>query len=558
MLIRLDIRNYAIIEEISIQFSSGLNIITGETGAGKSILMGALSLILGDRADSSVLLDKENKCFVEGYFSVKNNESIHLFLQENELDSSDELIIRRELSPAGKSRAFINDTPVNLSQLKELSSLLVDLHQQFDTASLNDRDFQRDVLDSLAGNIELVKEYSLLFSQYNFSKKELEKLIDEQNKANATLDYHQFLFNELEDAGLKENELEELDAELKLLNNAENIKQALTSLYADLSEGEQPLNQQIKIISNKLQSLQSYHSGLELLNNRIKSIYVELQDIGDELQHISSGIHYSAERILIINEKISQGYKLLKKHNVQTTGELLQIKFDIEKKLLAHADLNDFIVKKQQEMDGLLKNCNLLAKNISTGRINAIKPFTEEVNQLLKKIGMVNARLKVSVTNTMLNKFGKDEIVFLFDANFSSGKEGSGGRFEPLHKVASGGELSRLMLCIKSLVAKTLHLPTLIFDEIDSGISGESAKQVGIIMKELSVSHQLIAITHQPQIASRADAHYFVYKFSGNKSMLTSLRLLNQEERVNAIAQMISGDMPTEAAIQHAKEMMSD
>jgi len=549
MLQKLHIQNYAIIDEIAIDFSGSLNIITGETGAGKSILMGALSLILGERAESTALMNKEKKCVVEGFFTAFGNKAIKQFLKANELDVEEELVIRRELAVNGKSRAFINDTPVNLGQLKTLSSLLVDLHQQFDTLELGDSDFQREVLDALAGNGNLLQEYITVFAAYSKSKKELQELQQQQAAANTALDYNQFLFDELEEAGLKENELEELDAELKLLSNLENVKQQLSAIYFELKDSDLPIVQQLKSLCNKLHSLQQYHGSIEQLTKRLLGAQAEILDIGEELESIDNGVHYSPERIQQVNDKISLGYKLLKKHNVNTTGELLAIKKSLQQKLNDILNISEEIVIKAKATAELLKNCEQLAAIITANRNKAIKPFTEKVNTLLAQVGMPNAVIKIQLQKVALHEEGSDTIEFLFDGNKS-------GRFEPLRKVASGGELSRLMLCIKSLVAKKLQLPTLIFDEIDTGISGEAAKQVGVIMKELSAGHQLIAITHQPQIAARANAHYFVYKSIKGNKINTAIRLLSNDERITAIAQMLSGEKPTAAALENAREMV--
>lgn len=549
MLQKLNIHNYAIIDEIAIDFSGSLNIITGETGAGKSILMGALSLILGERAESTALMNKEKKCVVEGFFKTVGRKEIKHFLKINELDIEDEVVVRREIAVNGKSRAFINDTPVNLGQLKELSLLLVDLHQQFDTQELGDSDFQREVLDALAGNGNLLSEYVTIFNQYTQTKKELQVLQQQQATANSALDYNQFLFDELAEAGLKENELEELDAELKLLSNAENIKQQLSAIYFELKDSEQPIVQQLKVLSNKLHLLAPYHTTIEELTKRLLGAQAELQDIGDELESIDNGVQYSPERIQVVNDKIMLGYKLLKKHNVKATAELLNIKNALQQKLNDILNISESIAAKEIATQELFKKCDQLTAVITANRTKTIKPFTEKVNSLLAQVGMPNAAIKVQLQKVALHIDGADAIEFLFDANKSN-------RFEPLRKVASGGELSRLMLCIKSLVAQKLQLPTLIFDEIDTGISGEAAKQVGVIMKELSTAHQLIAITHQPQIAAKATAHYFVYKTSKGDKIKTAIRLLNDEERITAIAQMLSGEKPTAAALENAREMV--
>ncbi len=559
MLQKLHIQNYAIINELEIDFSGRLNIITGETGAGKSILVGALSLVLGERADSTVLQQKEKKAVVEGVFKASGNESIRDFLKDNDLDAEDLLTIRREIAVNGKSRAFINDTPVNLNQLKTLSILLVDLHQQFDTQELNSANFQLEVLDALAGNIEILQQYKLVFQQYKTAKNELVQLQAEQSAANASLDYNQFLFDELYEAGFKENELEELDSELKLLGNAENVKQELAGICYELKESEQPIIQRLKTLYNKLHALDEYHSGIAELGKRLQSTQLELADIADELEHINDGVNYSAERIQLVNDRISMGYKLQKKHGVTTTNELLVIQEELQGKLNDILNISEAIQQKEKQTNELLQQCELAARIISDNRKKAIKPFTQHVNELLNKVGMPNARFNVDIQSLdALAGSGLDKIEFLFDGNLPADQAGKSNRFEPLRKVASGGELSRLMLCIKSLVAKKLQLPTLIFDEIDSGISGEAAKQVGNIMKELSGSHQLISITHQPQIAARADAHYFVYKAINKDKIFTSIRLLSNDERITSIAQMLSGEKPTAAALQNAREMVGN
>ena len=560
MLQKLRIQNYAIIDELEIDFSNKLNIITGETGAGKSILMGALSLVLGERADSTVLQLKEKKAVVEGFFNAKNEKQVKIFLKENDLDVEEELVIRREIGTNGKSRAFINDTPVNLNQLKELSSLLVDLHQQFDTLELGSLGFQQDVLDAIAGNSQLLQQYALSFQQYVKIKKELEALQVKQAGANTAFDYNKFLFDELEEAGLKENELEELDAELKLLGNAENVKQQLNGIYFDLKENEKPIVQQLRSLNNKLQSLLQYHPAIEMLSKRMQSAAAELKDIADELEHIDQNIQYSADRIGIVSDRISLGYKLLKKHGVKTTGELLGIRNELENKLNDILNISELIDQKEKLTNELLLQCRQQAAVISARREKAIEPFAKKVNRLLVQVGMPNARFIVAIQKLEnITGSGIDRIGFLFNANLPAGTETSNNNnFESLGKVASGGELSRLMLCIKSLVATELQLPTLIFDEIDTGISGEAARQVGNIMKTLSASHQLIAITHQPQIAAKADAHYFVYKAIVRDKIITSIRILNNDERITTIAQMLSGEKPTAAALQNAREMVGN
>ncbi|MBS1600309.1 MAG: DNA repair protein RecN [Bacteroidetes bacterium] len=551
MLKQLHIQNYAIIDDIVIDFSEKLNIITGETGAGKSILAGALALILGERADTSVLLHRDKKCYVEGIFLTENKNEIKIFLEENDLDADEELVIRREIGSNGKSRAFVNDTPVNLDQLRQLSWLLVDLHQQFDTLELSDSGFQREVLDALAGHAAILNKYQLSYQQLITVRKELQLLQEKQTQADKEADYNRYLFNELAEANFEDEELEKLNNELKLLNNSEAIKNTLSKVYYDLTESEQPVVQQLKLFLNQLQTYSSYHSALPNIITRLQSAQVELRDIASELEHLNDQVQYDPKRIEFINERISAGYRLLKKHNVQSTGELLILQRDLETKLKAVLDIAERINTKEKETAALLEQTKLLAVSISNNRHAQVKKLEQQVNELLIQVGMPNARLKVQIKEDELNYFGMDAVEFLFDANKSN-------RFEPIRKVASGGELSRLMLCIKSLIAKSMDLPTLFFDEIDSGISGEAAKQVGIILKDLSKKRQVICITHQPQIAGKADAHYFVYKEIGGEMIKTNIRLLTGDERVIAIAKMLSGEKPTAAALENAKEMVSN
>ena len=554
MLQQLHIHNYAIIDSLDINFSSHLNIITGETGAGKSILMGALNLILGERADTSVLLDKEKKCFIEGVFKT-NHPLVKEFLQKNELDCEAEMLIRREISSNGKSRAFINDTPVTLFQLKQLSSLIVDLHQQFDTLELNSNDFQREVIDALAGNLKMVEQYQHVFKKYRLVLQELEKLKSEQSTANKEFDYNQFLFDELNEADFKENEIENIEAEIKLMSNAENIKNTLSEIYFVMEESEQPLVQQLKSVNQKLQTLGKLLPEIENLSERLSSVQIELKDISSEIDAINGKVNYDEEKINQLNERMAAGYALLKKHNVNTTAELIEIKERLESELAKVINLSDSITEKEKQSKEYFEEALQKAKIISQKRQKEIEPFEEKVNKLLSQVGMPNAKIKVEIKEEeRLNSFGNNSIEFLFNANLS----GANRQFEPVRKVASGGELSRLMLSIKSLVAKSVHLPTLIFDEIDSGISGEAARQVGIIIKELASAHQLIAITHQPQIAAKANTHFFVYKEIKEDKIITSIKILNADERITAIATMLSGKKPTAAAFENAKEMITN
>lgn len=556
MLNKLTIQNYAIIEEIEIDFSRQLNIITGETGAGKSILMGALSLILGERADSSVLVNTNKKCFIEGVFSIEDKVEVRAFLEANELDVDDELVLRREIGSNGKSRAFINDTPASLQQLRQLASLLVDLHQQFDTLELGDSDFQREVLDALAGNQSLLQEYQQIFREWHLSVKKLEELKEQKSAFNKEADYHQFLFDELHELSLKENELEELDQELKVLNSSEGIKAALNKVYFELRESEQPIVTTLKQMVQQLQPYDAMHKDLHTLIERLQSAQVELQDIASETDHINDSILFDEQRIEWIHQRLADGYKLLKKHGLQTTTDLLQLQASLAEKLQAVLNIDETIQQLEKQSQQLQEKADAIATKLSAARTKQIQPLEKNVNQLLRQVGMPNAQIKVAVAPIALQPYGKDNIEFLFDANVPAGQTNQSNRFEPIRKVASGGELSRLMLCIKSLVAKSINLPTMIFDEIDTGISGEAAKQVGLIMKEMAAGRQIICITHQPQIAGKADAHFFVYKEIVNDAVKTNIRMLNQDERITAIARMLSGEKPTAAALENAREMV--
>lgn len=551
MLQQLFIQNYAIIDELEIKFSGKMNIITGETGAGKSIIIGALNLILGERADSTALVNKEKKCIIEGSFNTEGRVVIKNFLKENDLDAENELVVRREISGAGKSRAFINDTPVNLSQLQQLSSLLVDLHQQFDTLELTENDFQREVLDALAGHASIIDEYRVTYRQWQQAQKEWEQLKEQKQQFDKEADYNSFQYKELEEASFRENELEDIDTELKMLNNAEGIKATLNKVYTDLQETENPIVQQLKSLLNQLSVYSSYHADLPGLLQRLQTAQIELKDVADEVDRISSHINYDPQKVEELNDRLSLGYKLQKKHGVNSTNELLTIQQQLEEKLQAVLNIDEAIQQKEKETNKLLADANKAATKISEGRKKQAKPLEERVNKLLAQVGMPNAKLKVEVKQIPLNSFGADTIEFLFDANKS-------GQFQPVRKVASGGELSRLMLCIKSLVAQSVDLPTMIFDEIDTGISGEAARQVGIIMKELAAKRQVICITHQPQIAGKADAHYFVYKEIVKDAVKTNIRQLSTEERITTIAKMLSGEKPTAAAMENAREMVGN
>ncbi|HVY74977.1 MAG TPA: DNA repair protein RecN [Puia sp.] len=549
MLRHLQIQNYAILEGISLDFTRGLQVITGETGAGKSIMAGALSLVLGERADSSVLMQREKKCIVEATFEAEGKKEVEDFLAEQGLDSGKELLLRREISPNGKSRAFVNDTPVNLEQLRKLSIQLVDLHQQFDIILLGESDFQLSVIDALAGHAALLREYRLRFQEWRGLQLALDALKARQTQADKENDYQKFLFSELQEAGFAEEEVEKAEAELKLLSHAEAIKALLSGIQYEMQSSDNPLLQKIRAIGQQLSPYSDYHAKFPGLIQRLQSVHIEMQDIAGELESLSDEVQHDPEQIEKLNERIHTGYKLFKKHHVNTTTALIQLQTELEQKLQETLNLAEEIHAKEKQAEAQIKELTALAGKLSENRKKQLRGFEEQVNGLLKKVGMSSARIRIQFTETTLRDSGKDEIEFLFDANNS-------GRFEPLKKVASGGELSRLMLCIKSLVARSLDMPTLLFDEIDSGISGEAARQVGIILKELSRNRQVICITHQPQIAGKGDAHYYVYKEERKGKVRTGVRLLDNEERIHVIAKMLSGEKPTAAALENARELV--
>jgi DNA repair protein RecN (Recombination protein N) len=550
MLRHLHIQNYAIMEDISMDLSSGLQVITGETGAGKSIMAGALSLVLGERADTAVLMHRDKKCIVEALFDTEGKKEIEQFLAENGLDAEKELILRREISAAGKSRAFVNDTPVNLDQARRLGVLLVDLHQQFDMMLLGESGFQLSVLDALAMHTTLLREYRQAYRELRLLQKELESLKNRQAKADRENDYHKFLYSELEEAHLQENEFEKAESDLKLLSHSEAIKGALTGIHYAMQLSDQPLVQQVRMIGQQLEPFADYHAKFPELIRRLQSLHIEAQDIAAEIESVNDEIQYDPEQIERLNERIHTGYKLFRKHNVHTTAELMHLQQELADKLQETLNIAGEILAMEKQVEIHAKMAGELAAGLSRGRKAQVPVLEEKVNALLKKVGMPNARLKVNLTEIALGESGRDEVEFLFDANNSN-------RFEPLKKVASGGELSRLMLCIKSLVAQSLDMPTLLFDEIDSGISGEAAKQVGIILRELSKKRQVICITHQPQIAGKGDAHFYVFKETRNGRTFTGIRLLDSKERVVVIAKMLSGEKPTAAAMENARELVN-
>ncbi len=549
MLKHLSVQNYALIDQLEVEFSDGLTIITGETGAGKSILLGALGLIAGSRADTQALQDKTKKCFVEASFNIKDY-SLKNFFSSNDLDYEVTTTIRREINPEGKSRAFINDTPVTLNQLKELAEHLIDIHSQHQTLTLNGSEFQLSVVDAFADHSELTIEYAADFRKFKLLEKQLFELTEKESQAKKDLDYFQFQFNELEDAHLNGNKQLEMEQELETLNNAEDIKLYLSKAENGLAGGEQNLLSTLNEIKIILASMAKFKPEINELSIRLTSSYLELKDIANELDSLEGDIVYDPKRIDILTQMLDAIYRLQQKHQVKSIEELITIKDDLSNKLLDFNSLEAEIEKVKKELNSLQKSLSALAKKMTANRKKVIPKLEKEIASLLSSLSMTNAQLKVSHTaSEILTKNGLDTVSFLFSAN-------KGSDFKELNKVASGGELSRLMLSIKSLIAQLTALPTIIFDEIDTGVSGDVADKVGTIMNQMAKAMQVITITHLPQIASKGQSHLFVYKEDKNNKTYSNIKKLTAEERVQEIAKMLSTGTPTAAAISNAKELL--
>ena len=550
MLTQLTIHNYALINSLSIDFSSGLSIITGETGAGKSILLGALGLVLGNRADSSTLKDTSRKCIVEAKIAV-SNYNLQDFFEEVDLDYEPETILRREILPSGKSRAFVNDTPVTLSVLNELKSKLIDVHSQHQTMKLSDTNFQFSILDVLAKNQSKLASYKRGLYKLNSFKKELEILENKQKEANQQYDYNLHLYSELVEASLKEEEQETLEERLEKLNNIENIQinisEAIQTSVADNIGLQSLLN---TVVSN-LSNISSFSKEYSDLHQRLLSNKIELDDIVNELENASENIDSNPNELEELNDRLQLIYNLQKKHYVQTTLELLEIKTALEEKVDSVENGEFTLTKKQEEINIVSKKLNEIADKISNARQIEIPNLQKELQLLLTTLGMENARFSINikkVENFFTN--GKDQLQFLFSAN-------KGGSFGELKKVASGGELSRIMLSIKKVLSVNTQLPTIIFDEIDTGVSGEISNKIATIMQEMSNSMQVITITHLPQIAAKGNKHYKVFKEEINGVTTTNLKQLNADERIVEIAEMLSGKDISDSALTHAKELLN-
>ncbi len=549
MIKSLQIRNYAIIESLEINFSKGLTIVTGETGAGKSILLGALNLILGNRADLKALYNEAEKCIVEAQFDVSPYD-LKVFFQDNEIDYDDETVIRREILPSGKSRAFINDTPVNLNVLQQLSSALIDLHEQFDTLDIHNVSFQLRMIDALADNKRLVAGYEEEFRQYQADKRRLANLIDRNEASAKEVDFLQFQLEEFNKAELAEDEQDKLEKELSMLANAEEIKRTMSAAFQYLSENEQSLVSQMEELGVMLHQIGKYDAKLASLSEKYDGLTEELKDIAGEFETIAEVTEYDPERIIEIQARLDVIYRLQNKHKVASVKELLNIQHNLQQQLGAFGDLSTEIETLRARIAEQETHLWEMAQTLSERRKQVIEGFENKVKEMLHQLAMESAVLKVELRPLSdLGPSGMDNIAFLFAAN-------KGSRLQQIKDVASGGEMSRLTLITKSLVASAIPLPTLIFDEIDSGISGDVALRMGNILRRLSNHHQVVTITHSAQVASKADVHYFVYKTELEERTITKVRLLNQDERIRSIATMLSQNPPSDAAIENARQLM--
>lgn len=550
MISSLKINNYAIIESLEIQFSKQLTIITGETGAGKSILLGALGLIMGERADTKVLYLPDQKCVVEGLFHV-GKYNIRDFFVQNELDYDDELVIRREITPSGKSRAFVNDTPVNLKILQELSSTLVDLHQQFDTLDLHQVSFQLRTVDALANNAPVLQQYQQLYRKQQADLRQLGRLQERSTNAGRELDFIQFQLDEFRQANLDADEQDGLEQELNRLTNAEEIKRTTGQAYQYLSESEQSVLDQLELVVNSIRSMAKADRILGQISERMDGIVAELQDLSSELEKIAENTEYDAERIVEIQSRLDLIYRLQKKHSVSSIQELLNIQRDLQAQMGDFEDISSEIAALSVLTEKQDRSLRQLSGLLNEARRKVAPGLETDVQEMLSQLSMPHARLQIRIDDLpTVGPTGMNEVNFYFAAN-------KGGRLQLIKDVASGGELSRLTLAIKSLVASAIPLPTLIFDEIDIGISGDVSLRMGHILRKLSRQHQVISITHSPQIASQADAHFFVYKKDTEERTLAKVRLLNKDERIRAIATMLSQSPPSDAALDNARELIT-
>jgi len=550
MLLSLSIKNYALIESLETDFSNQFSVITGETGAGKSILLGALGLVLGNRADLTSLKDKEQKCIIEAQFAI-SNYNLQSFFDENDMDYEDKTIIRREILPSGKSRAFVNDSPVNLQELQELGAMLLDIHSQHQTRELTEENYQIDILDAVANNSELVAGYKNALSDFKTIQKELKQLISEKEALVKEHEYNSFLLNELLAANLVDGEQEALEQELEQLSNVEFIKENFERILAIANEEQVGALVNLKEIKISLQKVAGFSNQNAQLLERLTSSLLEIEDIIFECEQCNEKILADPERLELVNTKLQTIYNLQKKHQVQTIAELLVIQNELDAKVIRVDDLDGAINKLQSELNSKQQKVDEIAHSISENRRKTAPVLIEKIKAILSQLGMVEANFQIEINHTdSYYPKGKDEVVLLFSAN-------KGTSFGLLKKVASGGEMSRIMLAIKAILANYSKLPTIIFDEIDTGVSGEIAIKMGEIMKEMSNTMQVFAITHLPQIAAKGNSHYKVSKRNVGETTISELNLLTLEERVQQIAEMLSGKDITDSALQHAKALLN-
>lgn len=549
MLQQLYINNFALIGEMDVTFTGKLTVITGETGAGKSIFLEALGLVLGNRADVAALQNKTKKCIIEATFDVKGLDLVSFF-DENEIDSDDTIVLRREISAEGKSRSFLNDTPASLTVLKTLSEKLIDIHSQHQTLLLNQTNFQLEILDAFAESLELFKNYKLNFSNLIKLSSTLKVLTEQEAQAKKELDYFQFLFNELQEAEIKSGSLKSLEEESNTLENAETIKTNLLSVANAINGNEVNLLTTLAALKQQLNSISKYNTNYAEFLNRLNSSYIELKELAADLEDAEGEVNYDAQQLELVNTKLDKLNRLLKKHNVNTEEELLTIKDDIEEKLTQFNSIETQIEKVKKEIAQIKSTCTKQANDLTKLRTKALSTIENQVKDILKNLSMPNAVFKIDIQQTSeLTTNGFDQVKFLFSAN-------KGASLNELHKVASGGELSRLMLSLKSLLATKKQLPTIIFDEIDTGVSGDVADKIGNILLNMGNSLQVITITHLPQMASKGKHHLFVYKKDEANKTTSYIKELNEEERVNEIAKMLSTGNPTQAALVNAKDLL--
>ena len=550
MLASLSISNFALIDKLGIEFSDGFSIITGETGAGKSILLGALGLVLGKRADLTTLKNKEEKCIIEAHFQIANYD-LKSFFESNDLDYEDETIIRREILPSGKSRAFINDSPVNLQELQELSIFLIDIHSQHQTQELSEELFQFQIIDSVADNQENINKYSAILSSFKKDKSQLATLNSKLQSLLKEQDYNKFLLDELLLAKLKFNEQEELEQVYEQLNNVEFIKENLDKSLAIANDEQFGIFKNLKEIKIALQKTIPFSPEYQSLFDRINSVTIEFDDIISELsQHIENLVN-DPENLELVNQKLQNIYNLQKKHQVNSIAELLEIQNDLDNKVVSVVELEFEIKKLTSKILESTSELDKLALIIRKNRLKAVPVLSEKLIFILEQLGMPNVRFNIELKET--DQFftnGKDELQFLFSAN-------KGSDFGILKKVASGGELSRIMLAVKAILAQYSSLPTIIFDEIDTGVSGEIANKMATIMKDMSNSMQVFSITHLPQIAAKGKTHYKVYKSIQGETTISELKLLTFQERIVEIAEMLSGKNVSDSALNHAKALLN-